>query len=113
MRSRVSMTMSRGRIRFLRSASRNSATVFASTPALRAPLAAVRDAPLAAFRARCWRPRACPPLRAAAWRALAERAPPPRDDERPDDELERDLLEPPPLRVLRLLSAMDFSPRST
>ena len=37
MRSRVSMTISSGPIRFLRSASRNSATVLASTPALRAP----------------------------------------------------------------------------
>jgi hypothetical protein len=51
-------------------------------------------------------------LRAAACRALAERVEPERDDERPDDR-DRDLLEPPPLRVLRLLSAMDFSPRST
>ena len=42
-----------GPMRFLRSASRNSATVFASTPALRAPREAVRDVVLAALRAFC------------------------------------------------------------
>jgi hypothetical protein len=52
-RSRVSMTISMGPIRFLRSASRNSATVFASTPALRAPRAAVREVVFAALRAFC------------------------------------------------------------
>jgi hypothetical protein len=80
------MTISIGPIRFLRSASRNSATVFASTPALRA----VRDAPravvLAALRAFCWRPRACPPFLAAA-RRFADDAPERDDDEvlRPDE----------------------------
>jgi hypothetical protein len=52
------MTISIGPIRFLRSASRNSATVFASTPALRAPRAAVREVVFAAFCAFCWRARA-------------------------------------------------------
>jgi len=47
------MTISIGPIRFLRSASRNSATVFASTPALRAPRAAVREVVFAALRAFC------------------------------------------------------------
>jgi hypothetical protein len=47
-----------GPIRFLRSASRNSATVFASTPALRAPLDAVRAVVFAPLRAFCWRARA-------------------------------------------------------
>jgi hypothetical protein len=37
----------------LLSASRNSATVFASTPALRAPRDAVREVVLAALRAFC------------------------------------------------------------
>ena len=55
-------------MRFLRSASRNSATVFASTPALRAPRAAVRAVVFAVLRAVCWRPRACPPFLAAALR---------------------------------------------
>jgi hypothetical protein len=57
-----------GPIRFLRSASRNSATVFASTPALRAPRPAVRAVVFAVLRAVCWRPRACPPFLAAALR---------------------------------------------
>jgi hypothetical protein len=52
----------------LRSASRNSATVFASTPARLAPRAAVRDVVFAALRAFCWRARACPPFLAAALR---------------------------------------------
>jgi hypothetical protein len=55
-------------IRFLRSASRNSATVFASTPAPRAPRAAVRAVVLAALRDFCWRARAWPPFFAAALR---------------------------------------------
>src|SRR5215216_6097412 len=67
-RSRVSITMSIGRMRFLRSASRNSATVFASTPARRAGVAAVLAVLLAALRARCCRPRAWPPFFAAAAR---------------------------------------------
>jgi hypothetical protein len=62
------MTISNGPIRFFRSASRNSATVLASTPALRAPRPAVRAVVLAALRAFCWRPRACPPFLAAAVR---------------------------------------------
>jgi hypothetical protein len=53
MRSRVSMTISIGPTRFLRNASRNSATVLASTPALRAALPAVRAVVLAALRACC------------------------------------------------------------
>jgi hypothetical protein len=77
------MTISIGPIRFLLSASRNSATVFASTPALRAPEAAVRAVVRDALRACCWRPRAWPPLRAAALR-LEE------DDERELDEPERE-----------------------
>ena len=55
----------------MRSASRNSATVFASTPALRAPRDAVRAVVFAALRAFCWRPRACPPFLAAAVRFAA------------------------------------------
>ena len=55
----------------MRSASRNSATVFASTPALRAPRDAVRAVVFAALRAFCWRPRACPPFLAAALRFAA------------------------------------------
>jgi hypothetical protein len=57
-----------GPIRFLRSASRNSATVFASTPALRAPRPAVRAVVFAVLRAVCCRPRAWPPFLAAALR---------------------------------------------
>jgi hypothetical protein len=68
MRSRVSITISIGPIRFFRSASRNSATVFASTPARRAPRDAVPAVVFAAFCAFCWRPRACPPFLAAALR---------------------------------------------
>jgi hypothetical protein len=49
----VSITISIGPIRFLRSASRNSATVFASTPALLAPREAVRAVVFAALRAFC------------------------------------------------------------
>jgi hypothetical protein len=61
---------------FLRSASRSSATVLASTPARRAPLAADLAVELAALRAFCWRPRALPALLAAALRvdALREEA---------------------------------------
>ena len=75
MRSRVSMTISIGPIRFLRSASRNSATVFASKPARLAPRDAVLAVVFAALRACCWRPRALPPFLAAAVRlAEVERA---------------------------------------
>src|SRR4051794_3846040 len=72
-RSRVSITRLRGWIRFLRSTSRSSAALFADTS-----LAGRAAAPAARFDwllARCWRPRALPPLRAAALRALAERPP--------------------------------------
>ncbi len=62
----------------MRSASRNSATVFASTPALRAGREAVRAVVFAALRAFCWRPRACPPFLAAAVRLA--------DDERELDD---------------------------
>jgi hypothetical protein len=72
MRSRVSSTISIGPIRLLRRASRNSATVFASTPARRAPRDAVREVVFAALRAFCWRPRACPPFLAAALRFDAD-----------------------------------------
>jgi hypothetical protein len=66
----------------LRSASRNSATVFASTPALRAVRDVLLAVVFAALRACCWRPRAFPPFLAAAVRlADVER-------ELPDDELE-------------------------
>jgi hypothetical protein len=65
----------------LRSASRNSATVLASTPALRAALDVLRAVVLAALRACCWRPRALPPFFAAALR-FADVEP-----ELPDDEL--------------------------
>jgi hypothetical protein len=77
----VSSTISIGPIRFLRSASRNSATVFASTPARRAPRPAVRAVVFAALRAFCWRPRAWPPFLAAAPR-LVEDARELEDDER-------------------------------
>jgi hypothetical protein len=63
----------------LRSASRNSATVFASTPALLAARDAPREVVFAAFRACCWRPRACPPFLAAARRF--EDVPDPDDEE--------------------------------
>jgi hypothetical protein len=75
------MTISIGPIRFLRSASRNSATVFASTPALRAGLEAARDVVLAALRARCWRARACPPFFAAALRFAEDAVREPEPDE--------------------------------
>ena len=81
-----------GPIRFLRSASRNSATVFASTPALRAPRPAPRAVVFAALRAVCWRPRAWPPFLAAALR-LADEERELEDDERelvPDRELDED-----------------------
>jgi hypothetical protein len=65
----------------LRSASRNSATVLASTPALRAALEVLRAVVLAALLACCWRPRALPPFFAAALR-FADVEP-----ELPDDEL--------------------------
>lgn len=72
MRWRVSITISMGPIRFLRIASRNSATVLASTPALFAGLDAVRAVVFAALRAFCWRPRAWPPFFAAALRVVEE-----------------------------------------
>jgi len=56
----------------LRSASRNSATLFASTPALLAGRDAVRAVVFAALRAFCWRPRAWPPFFAAALRLVEE-----------------------------------------
>ena len=56
----------------MRSASRNSATVFASTPALRAPRDAVREVVFAALRAFCCRARAWPPFLAAALRLADE-----------------------------------------
>src|SRR5215212_9385726 len=89
MRSRVSMTRSSGRIRFLRSDSRNSATVFASAPAPLAARPARRAVVLAPLRAFCWRARAWPPFLAAALRADE-----PREEPEPlDDELERERLE--------------------
>src|SRR5829696_6040348 len=71
-RWRVSSTISIGPIRFFRSASRNSATLLASTPALLAGFDAVRAVVFAALRACCWRPRACPPFFAAALRLVDE-----------------------------------------
>jgi hypothetical protein len=65
------MTRSSGRIRFLRSDSRNSATVFASTPALLAARPALREVVFAVLRAFCWRARAWPPFFAAALRFAA------------------------------------------
>jgi hypothetical protein len=90
------MTISIGLIRFLRKASRSSATVLASTPALRAPRAAVLAVPLAALRAFCCRPRALPPLLAAALREAALRL----EDELPEEEAlrEDELREDDPLR---------------
>jgi len=85
----VSSTISIGPIRFFRSASRNSATVFASTPALRAPRDAVRDVVLAALRAFCWRARAWPPFLAAALRLVAD-AP---EEERVREELDAERFE--------------------
>src|SRR5215212_4945689 len=70
MRWRVRSTISIGPIRFLRNASRNSATLLASTPALLAGFDAVRAVVFAALRACCWRPRACPPFFAAALRLV-------------------------------------------
>jgi hypothetical protein len=70
MRWRVSSTISIGPIRFFFSASRNSATVLASTPALLAGLDAARAVVVAALRAFCWRPRAWPPFFAAALRLV-------------------------------------------
>src|SRR5215213_5492865 len=72
MRWRVRSTISIGPIRFLRSASRNSATLLASTPALLAGFDAVRAVVFAALRACCWRPRAWPPFFAAALRFVEE-----------------------------------------
>jgi hypothetical protein len=120
------MTISSGPIRFLRSASRNSATVFASTPALRAPREAVRAVVLAALRAFCWRPRACPPFLAAAVRladeerelddrALEERLAPDADlvpdDLLPDDLLRELAAERLRLDVERLPDPPDFALR--
>ena len=88
----------------MRSASRNSATVFASTPALLAAREAPRDVVFAALRACCWRPRACPPFLAAARRF--EEVP-----EREDDALLRlEALRLDPLRLddpLRLRDEVD------
>jgi hypothetical protein len=94
MRSREISTISSGLIRFLRSASRSSATVLASTPAVRAPRAAVLAVVLAAFRAVRLRAVVLPPLLAAALReavlrpeedlAEAER---PEEAARPEDDL--------------------------
>src|SRR4051794_33236759 len=67
-RSRVSITRWRGWMRFLRNISRSSAALLAETSLAGCDaLSAVR---LAWLRARCWRPRALPPLRAAVFRAL-------------------------------------------
>jgi hypothetical protein len=86
------MIMSSGRIRFLRSDSRNSATVLASTPALLAARPAVRAVVFAPLRAFCWRARAWPPFLAAALR-FAALGPDELERERPDElALERDLL---------------------
>jgi hypothetical protein len=80
----------------LRSASRNSATVFASKPARLAPRDAPRAVVFAALRAFCWRPRAWPPFLAAALRlADVER----ELEERALEERELDERE---LEVLRL-----------
>src|SRR4051812_20793456 len=83
-------------MRFLRSMSRSSAALLAETSlAGRDAVSAVR---LAWLRARCWRPRAWPPLRAAAFRALEDRDELERllpEDERPDEDPL--LLRPPPL----------------
>jgi hypothetical protein len=68
----------------------------ASTPALRAPRAAVRDVVFAALRAFCWRPRAWPPFLAAAVRFADD----PRELE--DDDLARD-----ELAVERLRDALE------
>src|SRR5688500_13507864 len=87
MRSREIITISIGLIRFLRTATRSSATVLASTPAPRAPRAAVPAVAPAALRAFCWRARALPPLLAAAL----------RDAElRDDEDLAADVLRVPP-----------------
>ena len=94
MRWRVSSTISIGPIRFLRSASRNSATVLASTPAFLAGLAALRAVVFAALRAVCWRPRAWPPFFAAALRLDADAEP---------DELLRDEAEAERLLAARLV----------
>jgi hypothetical protein len=95
-------------MRLLRSASRNSATVFASTPALRAPREAVRAVVFAVLRAFCWRPRACPPFLAAALRLVED---PLADDAFVREELvERLLLAVDPLFLLaveRLLLAVE------
>jgi hypothetical protein len=93
----------------LRSASRNSATVFASKPARLAPRDAPRAVVLAALRAFCWRPRAWPPFLAAALR-LAEVDRELLDDERELDEVDRfdpldrlplERFDPPELPLLR------------
>jgi hypothetical protein len=88
------MTISMGPIRFLRSASRNSATVLASTPALRAGRDAVRAVVFAALRAFCWRPRACPPFLAAAVRLVLD------EDRALDEERVRLVADLPPEDLL-------------
>src|SRR5215208_3609593 len=75
MRWRESSTISIGPIRFLRRASRNSATVLASTPAFLAGRDAVRAVVFAPLRAFCWRARAWPPFFAAALRLVEEAEP--------------------------------------
>src|SRR5918998_1291805 len=98
-RSREIRTISIGLMRFLRSASRNSATVFASTPARRAPRDAVFAVVEAVFCAFCWRPRAWPPFFAAALREAVLREAVLRDDDRLVADFvldfEVDLLPPP------------------
>src|SRR3954452_8300670 len=102
MRSRVSITRSKGRIRFLRSRSRSSATFLPDRSRRVAGRVAAREGVRACLRAFCWRPRACPPLRAAALRDALERE---RlealdVDRRDDDELlpDVDARLPPPER---------------
>jgi hypothetical protein len=104
MRSRVSSTISIGPIRFLRSASRNSATVLASTPARRAPRDAVCDVVFAALPAFCWRARACPPFLAAALRLGDEARELDADERELDDERLRGLED------ARLLPAVERLP---
>src|SRR5215204_2914019 len=110
MRWRVSITISIGPIRFLRRASRNSATVLASTPAFVAGRDAPRAVVFAVLRAFCWRARAWPPFFAAALRLVEDadellRLRDDVDDARPLDERlveELDRFAPPPdLPVLR------------
>src|SRR3954447_9056515 len=100
-------------MRFLRSISRSSAALLADTSLVGPEAAsAVR---LAWLRARCWRPRAWPPLRAAALRELADREEPERllCELLRAEEPERLLPRLPPLLppwVLRRLSAISLPP---